>query len=164
MDAKPLPPAGIRPPGGRTDHQCYKGPSPYKLGIPTRNGQGDSESVSSEPVSSETVSSEVTVLPPVESEAIPELACPLASSQPFSQEQAPTSSAPAASSAPPASSAVIQLWIGSVEHIDEPALERLDSTLLDFVRDTPTRNVKVCGDSCGAAPGVIALFRKGEYL
>ncbi len=58
-----------------------------------------SESVSSEPVSSETVSSEVTVLPPVESEAIPELACPLASSQPFSQEQAPTSSAPAASSA-----------------------------------------------------------------
>lgn len=51
-----------------------------------------SEIVSSEPVSSEMVSSEVTVLPPVESEAIPELACPLASSQSFSQEQAPVTS------------------------------------------------------------------------
>lgn len=65
-----------------------------------------SENATSEPASSETTSSEVTVLPPVESEAVPELACPLASSQPFSQEQAPASSAPATSSEPPASSAV----------------------------------------------------------
>lgn len=66
-----------------------------------------SEAVSSAPASSEAVFLEV--LPPVESEEIPELACPLASSQaeaPASSQTQPPTSSEAASSAPPASSTV----------------------------------------------------------
>ena len=66
-----------------------------------------SEAESSAPASSEAASSEV--LPPVESEPIPELVCPLAGSQaeaPASSQTQPPVSSEAASSAPPASSAV----------------------------------------------------------
>ena len=63
-----------------------------------------SEAMSSAPASSEAVFLEV--LPPVESEEIPEVACPLASSQaeaPASSQTQPPASSEAASSAPPAS-------------------------------------------------------------
>ena len=66
-----------------------------------------SEAESSAPASSEAASSEV--LPPVESEPIPELVCPLAGSQaeaPASSQTQPPASSETASSAPPASSAV----------------------------------------------------------
>lgn len=66
-----------------------------------------SEAVSSAPASSEAVFLEV--LPPVESEEISELACPLASSQeeaPDSSQTQPPASSEAVSSAPPASSTV----------------------------------------------------------
>lgn len=66
-----------------------------------------SEAVSSAPASSEAVFLEV--LPPVESEEIPELACPLAGSQaeaPDSSQTQPSASSEAVSSAPPASSTV----------------------------------------------------------
>ncbi len=65
-----------------------------------------SEEVTSAPASSEAASSET--LPPVESEEIPELVCPLASSQteaPASSQTQPPASSETVSSAPPASSA-----------------------------------------------------------
>ncbi len=69
--------------------------------------EASSEAVSSAPASSEAASSEI--LPPVESEEIPELVCPLASSQteaPASSQTQPPASSEAVSSAPPASSTV----------------------------------------------------------
>lgn len=71
-----------------------------------------SEAVSSAPASSETVFLEV--LPPVESEEIPEVACPLASSQaeaPASSQTQPPASSEAVSSAPPTSSTVSEYMV-----------------------------------------------------
>lgn len=68
---------------------------------------GTVASSEAEEVSSEAIFLEV--LPPVESEEIPELACPLASSQaeaPASSQTQPPASSEAASSAPPTSSTV----------------------------------------------------------
>lgn len=110
--AAPEPPAEFLPESSVPTSSVSSQPAPgmpeasLDIAAPSET-EVSSEAEFSAPASSEAASSEV--LPPVESEPIPELVCPLAGGQaevPASSQTQPTVSSEAASSAPPTSSAV----------------------------------------------------------